>query len=154
MMSLRNAVWQVSDFGLEAVNEDGERLRIPQQALLDVDREAFSPLYRCHTVVCGAPDVDVESFLDIWPDAVTKHFGGLGVIDHRILQDSIREARSIAERVRRARRDEIEMAAADLPESRPAPSYPEADPPSYPSVEAPEYPSRDAAEPPISRRRG
>jgi hypothetical protein len=55
MISLRNAVWQVSDFGLEAVNENGERLRIPRQALLDVDREAFSPYYRCHTGVCGGP---------------------------------------------------------------------------------------------------
>jgi hypothetical protein len=152
MISLRNAVWQVTDSGLEAVNEDGERYRIARDALLKIDQNAFSRLYRCHTVVAGAPDAEVEGFLDVWPKAVEQHFGGLDGIDRRILQESIREARSIADRVRRARSDEIELARADLPEPDSAPSYPEADPPSYPSVEAPEYPS-GTAEPPIAGRR-
>ena len=151
MISLRNAVWQVSDFGLEAVNEDGERYRIPRNALLEIDQESVAPVYRCYVVVARAPDADLEGFLNVWPEAVQTHVGPNG-INRRVLQDSIKEARSIAERVRQARRNCAEMAWVDLPEPVPAWSYPETAPRSNPSLDAPDHPSQEAPDPPIDKR--
>jgi hypothetical protein len=122
---LRDAVWSVTGFGLKAVTSESDDYRIPRSMLLEIDGEAFVPLYVCPLRVSGVRGVDIEAFLEAWQMAIKAHQANLPAVDPRIMRESISGARQNAEHQKRMRQnEENDPTWAQLPLSEPSPSYP------------------------------
>jgi hypothetical protein len=123
-MDFHKALWSVTDCGLEALSPDGERYRIPTYRLLEIDHEAFAPLYVCPLRISSMPGVDIEAFLEIWQRAINRQQAGLGRPHRKILEESLGEARNIAMRLIQLRENEANYAWGELPIPEEAPALP------------------------------
>jgi hypothetical protein len=147
MVDLKDARWSVTEFGLEAVNPDFEPYRIPLSELLEVDSEGFISLYVCPMCVSQQVGVDIEAFLDAWRRAVKVHDRFLPKVDQKIFAESLHQARSNAERLRKERWNRANHTWADLPAPAEAPSIPSMKAPEPKAAEPPQLPAREPRDP-------
>jgi hypothetical protein len=110
--NFKDARWNVTNSGLEAVSPDGETYPIDRHRLLEVDRDGFIPLYVCPIRMSRQPGIDIDAFLEILTQAIKAH--GL-TPDRRMLSDSLHEARVSAAHWRQQRWNEANFAEFDLP---------------------------------------
>ena len=128
LFNFKDARWNVTNSGVEAISPDGENYPIDRHRLLEVDRDGFIPLYVCPIRMSRQLGIDIEAFAEGWTRAIKAHRLDP---DRRILADSLREARANAEHWKRQRWNEANLVSYDLPLP----------------MEAPELPAEEAPEP-------
>jgi hypothetical protein len=131
--NFKDARWNVTNSGLEAISPDGETYPIDRHRLLEVDRDGYIPLYVCPLRMSRQLGIDIDAFLEALTQAIKVH---RLTPDRRILDASIRVARADAQHSKQMRWNEENFASWDLP-TAPAPEYRTLDAPEPPAMDAP-----------------